>query len=281
MGKGELIQTVLSPEFSLGAAVASAIAALHYYEPIAIELDPRGYHLCYSGGKDSEVIRALARRAGVRHTVHRNVCPDPPELVAHVRRACPEAIWERAPESFWRGIVRKGLPTRKMRWCCAVHKERGGRDRVKILGVRAAESRGRRERAKLFTRWEATKSWALNPIVWWSDAQVWEFIHTENLPYCELYDQGFKRLGCVGCPCARRAGRLMELKRWPQYERLWRQATHRLWDRKAGTKQRDGREWCFSAKFNSPDEVFEWWLSDKSLPGEEPGPDDDCWLGMW
>ena len=42
----------------------------------------------------------------------------------------------------------------------------------------------------------------VNPIIEWTDADVWEFIKSENIPYCELYDEGWRRLGCIGCPMA-------------------------------------------------------------------------------
>ena len=41
-----------------------------------------------------------------------------------------------------------------------------------------------------------------NPIVDWTDEDVWNFIKGNNLPYCKLYDDGEKRLGCIGCPMA-------------------------------------------------------------------------------
>ncbi|MDE7122606.1 MAG: hypothetical protein K2O42_10665 [Oscillospiraceae bacterium] len=48
-------------------------------EKIAIErlrtFEPKGdpYHLCYSGGKDSDCIRILAELAGVRHEIHHSL----------------------------------------------------------------------------------------------------------------------------------------------------------------------------------------------------------------
>ena len=40
----------------------------------------------------------------------------------------------------------------------------------------------------------------VNPIIDWTDEDVWQFVQLYNVPYCELYDFGFKRLGCVSCP---------------------------------------------------------------------------------
>ena len=147
-----------------------------------------------------------------------------------------------------------------------------------LLGVRAAESASRKAKWKLLTRWKRGDGWALNPILAWTDEDVWDFTRAHGLPYCCLYDEGFKRLGCIGCPMARE-GRRMQFARWPRYERLWRKAAAALWTRRAGTRQKDGREWFGSAHFDGPDEMFEWWLSDKSLPKKDA--DEGCGMGLW
>lgn len=61
----------------------------------------------------------------------------------------------------------------------------------------------------------------VNPIIDFTEDDVWELIHTERLPYCQLYDEGFKRLGCVGCPLGGFAAQRREFQRWPQYRRLY------------------------------------------------------------
>ena len=111
--------------------------------------------------------------------------------------------------------------------------------------------------------------YALNPIAYWTDADVWEFIKQEGLPYCGLYDEGFKRLGCVGCPMARQ-GRRKQFERWPGYAREWRRASKAYYDTHDNKTIR---------KYKTHDEFFEWWLSDnKSLPGD---PADDCQMGLF
>ena len=47
----------------------------------------------------------------------------------------------------------------------------------------------------------------VNPIIEWTNADVWEFIKAENILYCELYDEGQTRIGCIGCPMASTAER--------------------------------------------------------------------------
>ena len=65
--------------------VEKAIARLQTYEP------PEGYYLCFSGGKDSCVIKALADMAGVKYDAHYAVSSvDPPELVRFIKDEHPD-----------------------------------------------------------------------------------------------------------------------------------------------------------------------------------------------
>ena len=69
----------------------------------------------------------------------------------------------------------------------------------------------------------------INPIVDWSEEDVWEFIkEVAKVPYCELYDQGFTRLGCIGCPLQGREGMLADFERWPKYKELYIKAFDRM-----------------------------------------------------
>ncbi len=43
----------------------------------------------------------------------------------------------------------------------------------------------------------------INPLAFWSDRQVWTYIHTHQVPYNPLLDQGYPSIGCV--PCTRPA----------------------------------------------------------------------------
>jgi len=250
--------------FTLDELVSDAIALLKEFEPDG------EYYGCFSGGKDSVVIKELARVAGVRVAWHYNVTTiDPPELVRFIREHHADVMWERpACGPFFRMVVRKGVPTRRSRWCCEHYKERSTPpNSVMIIGVRGEESP---RRAATWTEvgHRRNGSVAVAPILRWSSTQVWEFIHSRHLPYCGLYDEGFHRLGCIGCPMARRAGRLKEFARWPGYERQWKRAFRLLWERRGS---RPG-----VARFESAEQMWEWWMSDTGMPH-----DDDCQLDMW
>ncbi|MCC8156330.1 MAG: hypothetical protein LIO54_03520 [Oscillospiraceae bacterium] len=109
-----------------------AIEYLRAFEPKDMP-----YRLCYSGGKDSDCIRILAQLAGVRHDiVHNLTTVDAPETIQYIR-SVPCVTIDRPPLSMWQLIVKKKFPpTRIQRYCCEAMKERNGKGRMNITGVR-------------------------------------------------------------------------------------------------------------------------------------------------
>src|SRR4030042_1502264 len=182
------------------------------------------YYGGFSGGKDSCVIKELAKRAGVNVVWHYNVTTiDPPELTRFIKRHHADVVWERPEENFFACAENRGFPTRIVRWCCEEFKEsRSPIGSTLIMGVRWAESARRRKAWREVTMHIKTHQVAISPILYWSDEHVWQYIRDNSLPYCSLYDEGFKRLGCIGCPMARAKGRQREFVRWPHFERRWK-----------------------------------------------------------
>lgn len=70
------------------------------------------------------------------------------------------------------------------------------------------------------------KKTVLNPIINWTDEDVWEFIHKYDVPYCKLYDEGMKRLGCLGCP--QNTAAAAELARYPKYKESYIRAFDKM-----------------------------------------------------
>lgn len=93
-----------------------------------------------------------------------------------------------------------------------------------------------------------SKGFILNPIIDWTTDEVWEFIHRFNVPYCELYDEGFHRLGCIGCPMATEREKKTQFKRWPKYEEAYLRAFDRML--KNGKKE---------YRWKTPEDVMKWW----------------------
>lgn len=79
-----------------------------------------------------------------------------------------------------------------------------------------------------------TQKTILNPIVDWLDTDVWRFLNENNIPHCCLYDEGFKRLGCIGCPLSGTKNMVLDFERWPQYKELYIKAFQRMVDNHPG-----------------------------------------------
>jgi len=69
-----------------------------------------GYYGGFSGGKDSCVIKHLAKRAGVQVEWHYHMSIDPPELVLFVREKHPDVIVDRPEMQIFKEVEKRGMP---------------------------------------------------------------------------------------------------------------------------------------------------------------------------
>lgn len=229
--------------------VSTAIERLKSFEPA------EGYYLAFSGGKDSCVIKALSDMASVKYDAHYSQTTiDPPELIYFMRKHHFDVHWEKPEKPFLRLLRTKGAPIRQSRWCCEKYKENGGSGRVVITGIRGAESNQRANRKMVEVCYKDTTKRFVHPIHDWSDHQVWEFIKEYNIPYCELYDQGFKRIGCLFCPLASAKERKKEAERYPGYKRQFIRAFEDLY------KLRKEQGKTSVDRWSSGEDMFYWWL---------------------
>lgn len=278
----------------LSKKINQSIERLKMFEP---ETEP--YFLCYSGGKDSDVIRILASLANVKHEIHHNLTTvDAPETIAYIK-SIPNVNIDIAryedgtPKTMWNLIVKKKMPpTRLIRYCCKELKEQGGKGRLKITGVRWTESVNRAknqggisiigkpkrtekfleennieyqstpkgglvlnldndENRRAVEHCYRTTSTIINPIIDWTESDVWEFLNYYNCKSNPLYYNGRCRVGCIGCPMAGYKGQLNEFKKYPKY--FWNYV--RAFDRMIKAYEtpptwRDGFD------------VMRWWIKD-------------------
>lgn len=201
------------------------------------------------------------------------------------------------PITMWNLIPRKMLPpTRLVRYCCAELKEGGGDGRMTITGVRWAESLNRaknqgtvtvtssnsklngdqnfkstpkggvilvndnEDSRRMIEQCYKRHKTTINPIIDWTDEDVWDFIHEYNIPYCSLYDEGFKRLGCIGCPMAGRREREREFARWPKYKDAYLRAFYKL----LMVRKQKGKDDTWQTEYD----LFNWWMEYDILPGQ-------------
>lgn len=230
---------------------------------------------------------------------------DPPELVRFIKKKHADVIFDKPEMSMRQLIIKKKMPpTRLSRYCCEHLKECNGSGRITMTGVRWAESKNRKLNEGLVTIFNGsaaetaqknsanffrnrsggvvlnldndaerrtvehcyrTNKTLVNPIIDWTDADVWEFIHSYGVPYCSLYDEGFKRLGCIGCPLGGYASQKREFERWPLYKKLYIHA----FDYMLAVRRAEGKK-DHHGLWTDGEGVFRWWIGDskKQFPGQ-------------
>ena len=239
----------------------------------------------------AELCRLAKEQYGVEYELHYNVTGiDPPELVYFMREnyRCisngnvyagtennkTDLHFEMYDKSMWQLIVENHMPpTMTARYCCRVLKERGGEGRMCLTGVRRAESVKRSSRKEFevitsnskekilfndndegrfeFENCTLKRKLVTNPIIDWEDEDVWEFIKDREIPYCSLYDIGFKRVGCIGCPFAKNDSNDKHYARYPKFKSLYIKAFDNMLDKmpKKPPTWKTGQD------------VFDWWVT--------------------
>lgn len=249
-------------------------------EPMALRLDPdNGFHLAFSGGKDSQALYHIAKMAGVKFKAFMNLTSvDPPEVIRFVKREYPDVELEKPRMSIFEMAKKIHiLPTKIIRWCCAEYKEKGGVGKVTLTGIRKEESTRRAKRGEISTSIKGKRSeetfdqWSeheekmvacvggkdkilVSPIIYWTARDVWQFLNDViEVPHCELYDQGFMRIGCILCPMSPYRQIVKEIKRWPHVKRNWLKTIQWLIEN------------GYEKKISTAEDKFDWWISGKNF----------------
>lgn len=260
-----------------------SIDLLRKTEKLALSLYENGFYLAFSGGKDSQALYHVAKMAGVKFEAHYSITTvDPPELVYFIRNKYPDVIHDRNQLNFSQlCIKKKALPRANMRFCCAVLKETKGAGTVTLTGVRKQESAKRAKRNEVeitkrkfsgsseqfdqFTRKKEIEGIQcikgkdkiiINPIIEWSESDVWFFLsEVVKVEHCELYDKGWRRIGCLFCPMASKKEILRHCKDYPKYKALLMRTI----------KEIRAKGYMSQYPELTDEEVFEWWISKEGI----------------
>ena len=246
-------------------------------EPLALSMHPDGFRLAFSGGKDSIVLYRLAEMAGVKFKAHMQLTSiDPPELMRFIRKHYPDVELRRPEMNFYELIKKKKmLPLMRARYCCKYLKEQAGEGTVTLLGIRRKESVRRAKRNEIEINnhkysdtldqfnidneaqhvcIKGKDKLMLSPILYWETKDIWKFIRDNNMPYCELYDKGRTRIGCIFCPMASVRTKQLDRLCYPGVEKAIKKSIQHLINS-------DGYMNNHNA---TADEVFDWWVSNKN-----------------
>ena len=112
------------------------------------------------------------------------------------------------------------------------------------------------EARRMFESCQLKGKHILNPIIDWTTEDVWEYLDGNSFPHCCLYDEGFARIGCIGCPMSG-MGRWKHFADFPTYQRAYVRAFDRMLERLDARKG-----------WKNGWDVFLWWMEDKNVEGQ-------------
>ncbi len=118
-----------------------------------------------------------------------------------------ENLWERDPDTCC--LLRKVVPLR----------EYLRNKRAWITAIRAGQTEIR-SRAKVVEWDERNQIIKINPLLKWTEEQVWSYIREHKLPYNPLHDRGYPSLGCTPCTLPIEAGEGLRAGRWKGHSKV-------------------------------------------------------------
>lgn len=235
----------------LNDKIFNSIRLIRKMESMALKYSSDGFHVAFSGGKDSQVIYELCRMAHVKFKAYfYKTSVDPQELLKFIRSDYPEVVWLKPEKTMFQLILKKKmLPLRNRRYCCEVIKEKRGLNELVIIGIRKQES-ARRAKRQTFTndcKLGCDKP-LLSPILDWTTLEVFEFLAKRHVKVCSLYNK-VERIGCIGCPMNCKSQR-NEFRMFPNHRKAYINTIEKL-----------RVEFNKYLEFDSAEDAFNWWCS--------------------
>ena len=92
----------------------------------------------------------------------------------------------------------------------------------------------------------------VNPIYEFTDEDLWRYIRENNIKLVDLYERGYKRVGCIGCPMATYKQKMKEFEDYPKYKEAWIRAFQRMVDKRKAEGKVDKEKW------KDGQAVFDW-----------------------
>lgn len=123
---------------------------------------------------------ALAERYGIAFERYAGISLDEQEKLHGAN------LWARQPDT-----------------CCGIRKVEPMKEALSgascwVAGLRRSDSQAR-SKAPRFAWDRRFGLWKLNPLVDWTDTQLWNHIRENDVPYNELHDRGYPSIGCTHC----------------------------------------------------------------------------------
>jgi phosphoadenosine phosphosulfate reductase len=120
-------------------------------------------------------------------------------------------VEQNGPNAFYKSVAQR-------QQCCHIRKVEPLRRALAgkkswITGLRREQSAARQALER--ESWdEANGLIKINPLLDWTNDDVWAYIRTHNVPYNALHDRGYPSIGCAPCTRAIQPGEDIRAGRW-------------------------------------------------------------------
>lgn len=147
-----------------------------------------------------DCMKATEKKYGFKYRVYH---PD--------AKAVEKMAAEKGPDLFYESVENRKL-------CCHIRKVEPLQRALKglkawICGLRREQSVTRADLNVI--EWDETNGlYKINPLIDWTEKQVWDYLRTHKVPYNKLHDQGYPSIGCAPCTRAVKPGEDVRAGRW-------------------------------------------------------------------
>ena len=116
------------------------------------------------------------------------------------------------------------------------------------------------ERRKIIEHCRLKGKAVCNPIIALTEKEVWEILNDLKVETNPLYQMGYTRVGCIGCPMAGNCTRKKEFADFPKYKQMY----IRAFDKMLEVRKAKGKD----TQWKTGEEVFLWWIEDDNIEGQ-------------
>ncbi len=234
--KGQQLSEIIGEKNFIGGVTAADKSRLRtkeaktikFIQTVAKQYFP--LFLAYSGGKDSEVLLHLARKAKIEFVpYYNNTTIDWPGTISWVKKHEPEIMINQPQIGFFDLIRHRGFPSAQRRFCCEKLKEKYVASHI-MTGVRRDESKRRKQKYKepeiCWDYKNKQQSQVIMPLLDWTENDIRQYIEIEHIQcHPKYYDKNGRfnvkqRVGCLACPLRNDHGKA-QFMQYPRLVRLW------------------------------------------------------------
>lgn len=186
-------------------ALASSLGAEdQVLTDMLLRIDPKAIVFTLDTGRlpqeTLECVKETEKKYGFKYRVYS------PDITA-----VKKMVAEKGLDLFYESVENRKL-------CCQVRKVEPLKRALKglkawICGLRREQSVTRADLNVI--EWdEANGLYKINPLIDWTEKQVWDYVHAHKVPYNKLHDQGYPSIGCAPCTRAVKPGEDIRAGRW-------------------------------------------------------------------